>query len=138
MVAFGFVWERHCFLVNDRINKMIPPCVSPCTSLLSAPVCFVVPISHHASDSASDPCRCSSVCAWVRVLSNCYHILSSADCYFGQLLGTHINTRRRLLNVKGAFGRFLILTPFSPRCQNVICCRITAILKSYFLRQWKC
>lgn len=144
MVAFGFVWAERYFLVNDHINVMIPLSVLPPprpTSIVLLPPssssslsALFLSLSHHGCDSASDPCRCevSPHCG----LSNCYHILSSMVCYFSQRLGTHINTHWRLLNVKGHWAADWFWPPFQ-WCQNVICCHIMAVLKSYFPRQWK-
>lgn len=140
MVAFGFVWAERRFLVNDHINVMIPLSVSGSSfrSLPSLSALFLFPTT--ACDSASDPCRCEGAPpphpTPRRGLSNCYHILSSAACYFSQRLGTHINTHWRLLNVKGHWAADWFW-PLFRWCQNVICCHITAILKSYFPRQWK-
>lgn len=139
-MTFGFVWAERCFLVNDHINVMIPLAVLPrCPSTLHPhpPLLrsLFLSISSHACDRAADPCRCEEMpphCG----LSNCYHILSSAACYFSQQLGDAYKYPLTFIECQRPLGGWLILTPFQ-WCQNVICYHIRAILKSHFPRQWK-
>lgn len=141
-MTFGFVWAERCFLVNDHINVMIPLAVLPrCPStlhphppLLRPLLCFflfratpaIEPLIH------ADVRRCPTHCS----LSNCYHILSSAACYFSQQLGDAYKYPLTFIECQRPLGGWLILTPFQ-WCQNVICYHIRAILKSHFPRQWK-
>lgn len=46
--------------------------------------------------------------------SNCYLILSSVDCYFGQLLGTPINTQPTFIECQRGLWTLFDFDPLSP------------------------
>lgn len=129
----GLCGQNNAFWWNGHINVMIPLRLQQTsTSSFCFPTISVIhPVIHadvRATSLVPSPPPVAAARLIVIIFSHLQTLaLAARDTHKYPL--TFIECQRPL-------GGWLILTPFQ-WCQSVICCHIMAVLKSYFLHQWK-